>query len=135
MLGWRLIVPVLPLAACAVAMGWSGIAARWVARPRWLAPLLLVALVPLAAWTQSDVRAAFDQIVTIRARGYREGHRALAEWLRGGAARPGDTVALTFAGGMGLQSVVRFHWNGNGESYWLMGEAMGREMVKLLGAK
>jgi hypothetical protein len=27
------------------------------------------------------------------------------------------------------------HWNGNGESYWLMGEAMGREMVKLHGAK
>jgi len=27
------------------------------------------------------------------------------------------------------------HWNGNGESYWLMGEAMGREMVNLLGAK
>lgn len=26
----------------------------------------------------------------------------------------GDTVALTFAGGMGLQSVVRFRWNGNG---------------------
>ena len=25
------------------------------------------------------------------------------------------------------------HWHGNGESYWLMGEAMGREMVKLLG--
>jgi hypothetical protein len=26
----------------------------------------------------------------------------------------GDTVALTFAGGMGLQSMVRFRWNGNG---------------------
>lgn len=26
----------------------------------------------------------------------------------------GDTVALTFAGGMGLQSVVKFRWNGNG---------------------
>ena len=26
----------------------------------------------------------------------------------------GDTVALSFAGGMGLQSVVRFRWNGNG---------------------
>ena len=25
------------------------------------------------------------------------------------------------------------HWHGNGESYWLMGEAMGRDMVKLLG--
>jgi hypothetical protein len=24
------------------------------------------------------------------------------------------------------------HWHANGESYWLMGEAMGREMVKLL---
>lgn len=27
------------------------------------------------------------------------------------------------------------HWHANGESYWLIGEAMGREMVKLLGAK
>ncbi|MCH9721569.1 MAG: LppP/LprE family lipoprotein [Actinomycetia bacterium] len=26
----------------------------------------------------------------------------------------GDTVALTFAGGTGLQSVVRFRWNGGG---------------------
>lgn len=26
----------------------------------------------------------------------------------------GDTVALTFAGGIGLQSVVKFRWNGNG---------------------
>jgi hypothetical protein len=24
------------------------------------------------------------------------------------------------------------HWNANAESYWLIGEAMGREMVKLL---
>lgn len=24
------------------------------------------------------------------------------------------------------------HWHANGESYWLIGEAMGREMVKLL---
>lgn len=27
------------------------------------------------------------------------------------------------------------HWNGNGESYWLMGEAMGLEIVKLLNTK
>jgi len=26
----------------------------------------------------------------------------------------GDTVALTFAGGMGLQSLVKFRWNGGG---------------------
>jgi len=31
-----------------------------------------------------------------------------------GSQSTGDTVALTFAGGMGLQSVVRFRWNGNG---------------------
>lgn len=30
------------------------------------------------------------------------------------AQSTGDTVALTFAGGLGLQSVVKFHWNGNG---------------------
>jgi len=28
-----------------------------------------------------------------------------------------------------------YHWHGNGESYWLIGEAMGREMVRLLDAK
>jgi hypothetical protein len=32
-------------------------------------------------------------------------------------------------------STQGIHWNGNGESYWLMGEAMGREMVKLLKNK
>jgi len=26
------------------------------------------------------------------------------------------------------------HWHGNGESYWLVGEAMGREMLTLVGA-
>ena len=31
-----------------------------------------------------------------------------------GSQSTGDTVALTFAGGLGLQSVVRFRWNGNG---------------------
>lgn len=30
------------------------------------------------------------------------------------AQSTGDTVALTFDGGMGLQSVVRFRWNGTG---------------------
>lgn len=30
------------------------------------------------------------------------------------AQSTGDTVALTFAGGMGLQSVVKFRWNGAG---------------------
>jgi hypothetical protein len=30
------------------------------------------------------------------------------------AQSTGDTVALTFSGGMGLQSVVKFRWNGNG---------------------
>ncbi len=30
------------------------------------------------------------------------------------AQSTGDTVALSYAGGLGLQSVVRFHWNGNG---------------------
>lgn len=30
------------------------------------------------------------------------------------AGSTGDTVALTYAGGLGLQSVVKFRWNGNG---------------------
>ena len=30
------------------------------------------------------------------------------------AQSTGDTVALVFSGGMGLQSVVKFRWNGDG---------------------
>ena len=35
----------------------------------------------------------------------------------------GDTVTLTYASGIGLNSVVRFHWNGNGVE--LIGNAGG----------
>ena len=35
----------------------------------------------------------------------------------------GDTIALTYASGIGLGSVVRFHWNGNGVE--LIGNAAG----------
>ncbi|MBZ5639798.1 MAG: hypothetical protein LAO51_13715 [Acidobacteriia bacterium] len=101
MLGWRLVAPVLPLLAAVVAMSWTGLAARWIGRPTWLAPTLLLALLPVAAWTESGARAAFDRIVTVRARGYDEGHVALARWLHGGAAKPGDTVALMDIGIVG----------------------------------
>jgi len=29
--------------------------------------------------------------------------------------------------------IETIHWHANGESYWLVGEAMGRDMAKLLG--
>ncbi len=37
-------------------------------------------------------------------------------------------AAEQFGGGGGSA----IHWNGNGESYWLMGEAMGQGMVAML---
>ena len=37
-----------------------------------------------------------------------------ADYARKGIARGRSVVALAYSGGMGLHSVVRFRWNGDG---------------------
>jgi hypothetical protein len=99
--GWRFSIPYLPVLSVAVVLGWfagwrpgSGRLAR-------AAPLLAAIVVALAAWWHHGERMQLAEQVELRAAGYRSGHRALAEWLREEALRPGETVALMDVGIVG----------------------------------
>ncbi|HKQ48702.1 MAG TPA: hypothetical protein VJZ71_11585 [Phycisphaerae bacterium] len=105
MLGWRLLMPFLPVIAGVVAIGWCRIATLLVRHPRWLGPPLVLLAVPLLWYLRSDDRAFFHDHIAMRARGYKTGHTALAQWLRSGAAKKGDTVALMDIGIVGYLCV------------------------------
>jgi len=101
MIGWRLSMPYLPLMACAVAVGWSAGFARLLPRATRFAPLVVTASALFVGIAQLPMQRDFAETVVIRSSGYDQGHRALAEWLRGGAANPGDRIALMDIGIVG----------------------------------
>jgi arabinofuranosyltransferase len=103
--GERLLVPYLPLAAVVVAAGWLRISSAIVARPVWLAPAVVLAAVPTLWLAQSSHRRALFEESSLRARGYRDGHAALAEWLCSGVARQGDSIALMDIGIIGYRCI------------------------------
>jgi hypothetical protein len=99
--GWRLLVPYLPIAACAVAIGWASALALVLPRARPVLPIAVLAGALVLGWTQLPLHEKMQKVITLRARGYETGHRALAEWLRDEAAEPGDRVALMDIGIVG----------------------------------
>lgn len=101
MLGWRLSMPYLPLMACAIAVGWSAGIARLLPPVTRFAPLAVVASALAVGIAQMPMQRDFAETVAVRANGYEQGHRALAEWFRGGAADPGDRIALMDIGIVG----------------------------------
>jgi hypothetical protein len=101
MLGWRLLAPYLPIAACAVAIGWASALALVLPRARLAAPIAVLVGALVLGWTQLPLQEKMQKVITLRARGYETGHRALAEWLRDEAAEPGDRVALMDIGIVG----------------------------------
>jgi hypothetical protein len=105
MLGWRLLMPYLPVAACAVAVGWASALALALPRARWAPPLAVLGCALVLGWMQLPSQEEMQKILTLRARGYETGHRALAEWLRGGAAEPGDRIVLMDIGIVGYLCV------------------------------
>lgn len=107
MLGQRLLMPFIPLAAVVVAIGWWGLVAWMIARPAWVGPALGLAVVVLLWFVQSPARAAYLDDTSIRARGYHEGHEELARWLCREATRPRDTVALMDIGIVGYRCIDR----------------------------
>jgi len=105
MLGWRLLVPYFPIAACAVAIGWASALALVLPRARWVAPIAVLGGALVLGWTQLPLQEKMQKVVTLRARGYETGHRALAEWLRDEAAESGDRVVLMDIGIVGYLCV------------------------------
>jgi hypothetical protein len=103
--GWRLLMPFLPAVAGIVAIGWCRLASLIVRRPAWLGPPLMLLCLPPLWYLQSDDRTDFHDYMQVRARGYQTGHTALAHWLRAGAARKGDTVAIMDIGIVGYSCI------------------------------
>jgi hypothetical protein len=102
--GYRLLVPYLPLWGALSTLGVILVAKRVGARSPWIGATLLVAMVAgLLAW-QHPARTSYRQDLVTRARGFREGHLALADWLRD-RARAGDTVALMDIGIVGFRCI------------------------------
>jgi arabinofuranosyltransferase len=103
--GQRLLMPFLPLAAVLIATGWQAVARRVIRQPAWLGSSVALALLPALWLTQAPSRAELRSDSLVRARGYENGHTALADWLRSTAARPGDTVALMDTGIVGYRCI------------------------------
>ncbi|MBW1807006.1 MAG: hypothetical protein JRJ87_02345 [Deltaproteobacteria bacterium] len=101
MLGYRLVVPYLPLMACVVVVGWSLLLLKIAGLKPWL-PMCLVPLALLAMWTlREDLRKNFYQKSIIRSIGYKTGHVVLAKHLCDGVAKKDDTIALMDIGIIG----------------------------------
>lgn len=103
MVGWRLVMPAVPLVAALAAAGWTLGVGRLAGSLSWAPALALLAL-PLAWHAQAPLRQSMLAETLVRAQGYQTGHRALGRWLAAGAAVPGETVALMDIGIVGFEA-------------------------------
>ena len=102
--GQRLLVPYLPIWAALSTLGVCLLAARTGSRPSRTGAVAMLALIAgLLAW-QQPARASYRDDLVTRARGFREGHGALADWLNA-RARNGETVALMDIGIVGFRCI------------------------------
>lgn len=104
MLGYRYIVPYLPVLAAAVCVGWLRFAMRALRAPPVLAAIALLATVPASYFLQLHSRESLLQLTTLRATGTLTGHAALAAWLQRDA-RQGDSVVLMDIGLIGYRCI------------------------------
>jgi hypothetical protein len=104
-MGARLLVPYFPLMAAVLALGWLRLAALWSGRPAWLLPAAASLVVARLTVLQAHDSGWVHAHLAMRARGYAQGHAALADWLRTEAAKPGDWVALMDTGIVGYRCI------------------------------
>jgi|GEM_PF-1233818 len=101
MLGWRFVIPYLPLVAVLTVGGWlnllvklSNIKAKMV--------FVIFAACLILLWVMSDkVRKFLYEYIHLQARGYQTGHMALGNWLKG-ESKKGDTIVLMDIGIVGF---------------------------------
>ena len=104
MMGYRYIVPYLPVLAAVVCVGWSRLGMRAFRALPVLAVITLLATVPASYLLQRHARESLLQLASLRSAGTLSGHAALAEWLRKDA-RPGDSVVLMDIGLVGYRCI------------------------------
>jgi arabinofuranosyltransferase len=101
MLGWRFVIPYLPLMASFVVAGWAVLIGSLLRHRAWLGLSLLVAGVIAQWFIQAADRAEFYRHTRLRAEGYQTGHIALADWLRDETSGAGQSIALMDIGIVG----------------------------------
>jgi hypothetical protein len=105
MIGARLLVPYLPLMAVVLTLGWLRLVRLWPGRPAWLFAGVAALAVCWIAYQQAYDARWVRAHLHMRARGYAQGHTALADWLRTEAAKPGDWIALMDIGIVGYRCI------------------------------
>ncbi len=108
MLGWRFVIPYLPLMASFVVAGWALLIGSLLRHRAWIGLALLVGGVIGQWFIQADDRAEFYQHTRLRAEGYKTGHIALADWLRDETAGAGESIALM---DIGIVGYLCIDWN------------------------
>ena len=100
MVGWRLVIPYLPLVSILITVGWVCFTVEAGGVRTWLA--MLLALIGLTAlWIKYDhTREEVLEYIETRSYGYQTGHMALASWLHTEAEK-GCTIALMDVGIIG----------------------------------
>ncbi len=100
MLGWRLVIPYLPLVAVVVAGGWFCLLAKVPGLRIWMVLLVVGAGLTGLWFRQNEIRKGLHSYMYLRSYGYKTGHTALANWLRT-QTKSGDTIALMDIGIVG----------------------------------
>lgn len=104
MLGWRFVIPYLPLVAIFTVGGWLFVLATIPKVKIWVFVVILVVALGTLWFNYNAVRKDFYEYTLLRAKGYRTGHKALASWLKNEADK-GDIIALMDIGIVGYQCV------------------------------
>lgn len=128
--GPRLVMPYLPLAAAVAAAGWCRLGGRLPRAPAWAALGLAAGAAVAVAVSQAPEERALRAEIALRARGYREGHEALARWLCERATRPGDTIALMDIGIVGYRCIDRTILDITGLTDRFIARSPGRFLAK-----
>lgn len=105
MIGWRLLMPYLPLMACYVVIGWSIFCSRFLTQSSTLVWAIIVTCLLSLWFLQQGTRQRFRQETYLRAFGYQTGHRAVTRYLLDGRLQPGDTIALMDIGIIGYECI------------------------------
>ncbi|MBI2962864.1 MAG: hypothetical protein HYY35_03855 [Deltaproteobacteria bacterium] len=105
MMGWRLMVPYVPVLAGIVCLGWAKVCLPWMLRHAAWTSVAMVGVLPLLWVVQRPARSSFFDVVTVDADNWSSGYGRVAETLCAGSSS--QTVAMMDIGQVGYRCFDR----------------------------
>ena len=105
MIGWRLLMPYLPLITCCIVIGWGIFCYRFLTQHSILIGTIIITCLLSLWFLQQKTRQNFRHETYLRAFGYQTGHRALTRYILDGRVQPGNTIALMDIGIIGYECI------------------------------